>query len=484
MAYNTIVQIVGKVITTLISLVLVASLTRHLGVSGFGQYTTIFAYLAFFGVFADFGFFWIFVREIAKPDADIDKATSNILTLRTVVGIAVFGLATLIAIFVPQYDGFRLGIGITALASLFQALNSTYVGVFQNKLRMDKAAMTDVIGRAVILILTLYLIKQNYGLNLILWAYAIGNMINFFASAYLGKIYVHFRPTFDFKYWWELFRQAVPMGIVLVLGLIYFKIDSVMLSLMKTSTDIGIYGPPYKVLEIFQFLPAIFMGNVFPIMTRYILTKDERLQNVLQKAFDFLTILGWPLVVGTIFTATRIIRIVAGQEFVTAHTIPPVLGLPATSPTALQILVCAVGLSFISYMFGYLVIALGKQSKMIWPYVILVFFNVIANFILIPHYSYIGAAAVTVMTEILVLVFSWRVAHKYLEIKLSLVILWKVLFASVFLGVFLYFTADSLNIILLMVLAALVYGVALYAVGGINQEMFTSLLPGKKTETE
>lgn len=483
-AYNTVVQVVGKVITTLASLVMVAALTRHLGVSGYGQYTTVFAYLGFFAVLADFGFFWIFVREIAKPDADTNKITSNILTLRTVVGIVVFGLSVLIALFVPQYASFRLGIMIIALASLFQAMNSTYVGVFQNKLRMDKAAISDVVGRVLILVVTLYLIKIDAGLNSILWAVAVGNFANFALSAYLGKIYVHFRPAFDFVYWRKLFVEALPMGVILVLGIIYFKIDSVMLSLMRSATDIGIYGPPYKVLEVFQLLPAIFMGNVFPIMTRYIHTGDERIQNVLQKSFDFLTIIAWPLIIGTIFTASRIIGIVAGSDFLTAHTIPPVFGVPATSPLALQILVCAVGLSFVSYLFGYLVIAMGKQSKMIWPYVILVVFNIVMNLILIPHYSYIGAAFVTVLTEVLILTFAWRVTHKYLKINLNLIIVWKVLFASIFLGVFLYFTAQSLNIILLIILAAVVYGIALYAVGGVNREMFRSLLPGKKEEVE
>ena len=65
-AYNTVVQVVGKVLTTLISLVLIAALTRYLGVSGYGSYTTIFAYIQFFAVLADFGFFWFFLREISK----------------------------------------------------------------------------------------------------------------------------------------------------------------------------------------------------------------------------------------------------------------------------------------------------------------------------------------------------------------------------------------------------------------------------------
>lgn len=483
-AYNTVVQIIGKVITTLISLVLVGALTRYLGVAGYGQYTTIFAYLAFFGVLADFGLFWIFVREIAKPDVDFKKATSNILTLRIVIGIFIYGLATILALFIPQYDNFHSGIAIIAIASLFLALNSTYVGIFQNKLRMDKAVITDIVGRIIILLLTLYLIKLNHGLNLILWAYAVGNVVNFVLSAYLGRVYVAWRPAFDLPYWKILLKNALPMAIVLILGMLFFKIDTLMLSLMKSSTDVGIYGPPYKILEILILLPAIFMGNIFPIVTRYIYEGDTRLQSALQKSFDFLMILAWPIMIGIIFTASRIIKLMAGADFAVAQTIAPILGHAATSALTLQILAVAVALSFISHLFGYLVIALGKQEKMIKPYVILVVINVALNLLIIPKYSYIGAAITTVVTEVLGLIFAWYVARKYVNLRFNLKVVWQTLFATAFLGVFLYIIGDKLNLILLIISSLMVYTVALYAVGAVSYEMFLNLIPSKKKEMD
>lgn len=477
-AYNTVIQIIGKAITTIISLYLVAALTRYLGVSGYGQYTTIFAYVGFFSVLADFGFFWILVREIADPKADIHKSVSNILTLRTILGIVFFGLAFLISFLIPQYHEFRMGIAIVGLASLWLALNSTYIGVFQNKLRMDKAAITDILGRLIILGITIYLIKKDLGLNSILWAYAIGNIINFFASAYLGRIYANFRPAFDFVYWKKVIWQAFPMGIVLLLGLIYFKIDTVMLSLMRSSEDVGIYGPPYKVLEILMLVPSMFMGNVFPIVTRYIFDKDPRVQNALQKSFDFLFLMVVPVVLGVMFTAPRIIRLVAGREFVTAQTIGPVFGIQATSAFALQILIVAVGFSFISHLFGYLVIALGKQAKLIGPYIFLAIFNIGLNLILIPKISYIGAAFVTVLTEILVLVFSWWIAKKHLDIKFNLKIIWQTLFAGVILAIFLAFSARYIHLAILIPVSILLYTLALWLVGGVNKTMVKTLLRG------
>lgn len=477
-AYNTAVQVIGKVLTTLISLFLVAALTRYLGVAGYGQYTTIFAFSQFFGVFADFGFFWFLVREISKPEAPQEKIFNNVLTFRTLLALVVFVIAFVAALFIPQYHNFRFGIGIIAAATFWQVLNGTYVGIFQNRLRMDKAALTDVLGRLVILVLVLVQIKTGASLNKILWSYFVGNMVNFLVSAWLGRIYLKFRPAFDFPFWRHILRECWPIFLVSMLSLISFKIDTVMLSLMKSSTDVGIYGPPYKVIEIFILLPGIFMGNVFPIVTAYIYSQDARLQGAFQKSFDFLIIAALPLIAAVIVLAERVIRIVAGQEFVSAHTIGPVLGIPATSVLALQILIIAVGIAYISHLFNYTVIALGKQAKLIGPNIIFVIFNVALNLFLIPRISYIGAALVTVLTEIVVVSLYFRVLRRYLVIKIDLRILPKTILAAIILGLTLYWLR-FLSLWYLVPIGVVVYSIALFLVRAVSKEMIFAIISPK-----
>ena len=474
-AYNTIVQIIGKVATTLISLILVAALARYLGVAGFGQYTTIFAYSQFFAVLADFGFFWFLVREIAKDEKQTEKIANNVLTFRSIIALLIFSLSFLIALFIPQYHQIRWGIGIIAAASFWQVLNGTYVGIFQNKLRMDKAAITDVLGRLVILGLVLYLVSRSATLEVILWAYLLGNIINFFSSAFLGRIYLHFRPAFDFDLWRKIFWQALPISVVTILSMIYFKIDTIMLSLLKTPTDVGIYGPAYKVLEILLIFPAIFMGNVFPILTRYLHQGDKRLESAFQKAFDFLILSALPVVVAVIFLSPRIIQIVAGQDFLSAQTIGPVWGMAATSSLVLQILIVAAGISFLSHLFGYTVIAVGKQTKLIGTNLLLVIFNVILNLILIPKFSYIGAAFVTVMTEMLVVFLYFKVMRRYLALKIHFDILWKVMISSIILGLALKFLG-FMSLWLLVPIGVMVYLSSLWLVRGISKEAILPII--------
>lgn len=476
-ASNTLVQIIGKVITTATSLILITALTRYLGVAGYGEFTTIFSYVSFFAVFADLGFFSIMVREISKPHSETQKIVNNIMTVRSILGIVVFLLCFIIALFLPAYnDTIKYGIGIIAFGWFWTTVNSTYVGVFQAKHQMYKATLTDIIGRLIILGLVLFFIQQGYSLLAIVWAYAIGNLVNFIGSVILGWNIVPFRFAFDYALWKKMFAEALPMGVVLLFGIIYLRIDSVMLSLMKTQTDVGIYGAPYKILEILALIPGIFMGNVFPIITRYYNENDDRLYAALQKSFDFLVTIALPLVAGTFLLATPIIGFIAGGEFQTTTTINNIFGHPANSAMVLQILIFATGIIFISQIFTNTAVAIGKQRELVWPYVLFAGVNILINLLLIPRLSYIGASIATVITEFLVLITIWQIVKKHLpKIHIKFNIVWRVVFATLVMALFIYYFA-YLNLFVIIAAAIIIYFVVLYLVGGYNKDMIKMLI--------
>jgi O-antigen/teichoic acid export membrane protein len=61
-AHNTLVQIIGKLISTGLGLFSLALITRSIGTAGFGEYTTIYTFLTFFAVIADLGLTLITVQ--------------------------------------------------------------------------------------------------------------------------------------------------------------------------------------------------------------------------------------------------------------------------------------------------------------------------------------------------------------------------------------------------------------------------------------
>lgn len=458
-ALNTGVQILGRVITTIISLIAIAALTRYLGTSGFGLYTTIFAYVGILAVAADFGFYWIGLREISKDPRQKDRIFTNLLIFRTLLAIFVYGAGSLISLYFPYPSIIKVGIALISLAYFFQTLNSTFIAIFQINYRMDKAVLTDIVGRAVILALILFQIQQKLALEWILTSYIIANIINFLASFLLARPYFKFRLGFDFALWKYFFKETLPMGIILVLGIVYFRVDTLILSFLKSPTEVGIYGAPYKVIEIFLTLPAMFLGNVFPVITKNLLEDKEQFRRVFQTSFDFLMLSVGGLIAGALALALPIMALVAGKEFSESYTIS--FGAwPAHTGLILQILVLAVGLSYLINLLESTLVAAGYQYKLVIPKLSFLIFNVVLNLIFIPRYSYLAAAWITFLTEIVVIITASIILRRIIRLKLKWQTTSRVLLAAFLMYLTIRFCPLQ-NLIITIPLAILSYGIYL-----------------------
>ncbi|MFA6423026.1 MAG: flippase [Patescibacteria group bacterium] len=479
-AYNTTVQIVGKVVTTIISLFIIGILTRSLGVNGFGQYTTAFAYVNFIAVIVDMGFFTVLVREIVFAKYPLEKIVNNIITFRAVIAIVIYLISVIIAQFLPYEPIIKIGIALASLAVFFLSMNSTIIALFQAKFRIDKGVISDVIGRLIILISLLVISHKSTNLTLIITAYIIGNFVNFVINYLFAKKYVAIKPAFDFEFWKMIYKEALPMGILIIIGFIYFKIDMVVLSLMKPSYDVGIYGASYKVLEIVLTLPAMFMGAMFPIITQYISQKDERLNNAVQKSFDFLNLITWPIVIGGIFLSVPIIKIIGGNEFVNASAISW-HGYAITPSIVLSILLLALGLSGISLLFGQVVLAMKKQRDLIMPNIIIAIINLSLNIIFIHYWSYLAAAIITVLSEFLSLYFAFKIYRRYIDFLPKMTNFIKYIFSAIIMGLVIYLS-KSLGFVISAFLGTITYVVFLFLTKAIDIAIINQIINLNKNE--
>ena len=457
-AYNTVVQVASKGITTIIGVLTLGLLTRYLGAKGYGEYTTIFAFLGFFAVIADFGLFSIIVREIAKRPEDKEKIFGNILALRIVLALTILVLPPLVAYFIPQYNmNIKTGIAIGAFSSFFILINQAMVAIFQVNLKMDRFVVSDTVGRAVILALIYYLIKIDLGFTPIIFANAIGNLITVILSLALASTFIKIRLYFDWKYWRWVFMESLALGLVVILGLIYFRTGQVILSLFRGSIEVGIYGAPYKILEILITIPAIFIGSVFPIISRYLAANDQRLESALQKSFDFLALMAFPVVVGVFMTARPVMLLLAGPEFI-ASVLP------------LQILIFAIGIIFFGTLAGNAIIAASLQKKLLKVYIASVIFNITANLIFIPLYSYHAAATITVLTEVWACSAAYFIVWKNLNWRPRFGYALKTVISALIMAGVVYVLKNN-NLLLQVTAGAASYILTLSLLGGINKDM-------------
>lgn len=462
-AHNTLFQLVGKIISTGIGIVVIGLLTRYLGPHDYGQYTTVIAYLQIFAIVLDLGLYIVLVKKISEPGADIEKLTNNIFTLRLGSAILFLAAAPLVSLWFPYSDLVRWGILVTTVSYLAISLNQVLSGLFQRFLRMDQVTYGEVLGRIVLLAGTWWVIQQEGSLLWILAVVIVSNAVNFAYVFRAAKRLVPIALAFDWPLWLAVLKESWPIAISVAFNLIYFKADTIILSLFRSQSEVGIYGATYKVLEVMITLPAMFAGLVMPVLTAaYAQRNLDRFRHVQQRAFHFLSLLALPLIVGTMFIAEPLMRFVAGSEFSEAGSI-------------LRILIIATGVIFVGSLFGNTVVAVNKQRSMIMAYVIVAIVSLGGYLTIIPRFGNYGAAWMTVISELSITIASFIVVYRQTKQGLEFSGFLRALLAAAVMAGVLWLT-HSWHWLAMLTLGVVAYGVAVIAFRAITNADLKEIL--------
>lgn len=467
-AHNTLIQVIGKIVSTILGLFSLALITRYLGQTGFGEYTTIMTFLTFFAVIADLGLTLITVQMISGQKSDENKILNNLFSLRLISALFFIGLAPLTVVFFPYSAAVKVGVIIAAVSFVFPALNQILVGLFQKKLNMDRAAIAEVVSRVILVCGIILTQVLGAGLTGILLASIASSAASFLLHYIFALKFATIKFQFDLSLWKEIITRSWPLAITIVLNLIYLRADTLILSLFRSPETVGLYGAAYKIIDVLTTLPFMFAGLILPILTTaWIENNKDYFKKILQKSFDCMAIIALPLVIGAQLLGKPIMYFVAGPDFVLAGEI-------------LKVLIFAVAAIFLGTMFSHAVIAIDKQKKMIGFYIFTSVTSLAAYLYLIPRYSYMGAASVTIYSELLIAIFSAYCIFKYTHFFPGLKIVLKSLLSGIVMGGFIYifpayFQTSLGGLLLILVLASLTYFLVLYLLGGISSEDLRSI---------
>jgi O-antigen/teichoic acid export membrane protein len=480
---NTAIQVAGRAIMAVTSIVILKAISGFLSVEGYGMYKGVYDFLAFFGIIADLGLFTIAVREMGRGERDRNFIASNIFGMRMVLAISAMALATIAAFAIPSYAGTPIptGVAVASMAVFLAIMHGTVSSVLQVELKMQYATIGLVGGKLLSLGWMMAVIfyffagdPSDTAFYYLLLAGVVGNLFAFAFTFYYALKYAKLRPKFDAEYWKEIMVTSVPYGLALILNMVYFRIDSIMILWMEGPRENGFYGPAVSILEILSVVPVYFMNSVLPTLSKAVKDGGEKVTRILQLSFDFLYMLGVPMALGLYLLAYPIIFLITQPEFL-SNLDEGIYG----SDIALQILVFAMFFAFLNSIFTYTMVAVNKQNHLLWINGFAAIGNVIANFFVIPEYGFRGAAMTSVATEGFILIVAFFVARKFVKFKFSWKRIGKATTAAALMGFvvwwlrepsYYWFGMENFNVIFLSIVGALVYGGVLLITGTIPQE--------------
>ncbi|MBI3120637.1 MAG: flippase [Candidatus Kerfeldbacteria bacterium] len=461
-ASNTVQQVIGKALSTAIGIWVLSAVTTYLGTGGYGQYIIIISFLSFFSILADLGLYVILTKKISEPGADEQRVTANIFTMRLVTAVVLLGLAPLVVMLFPYAPIVKTGIAITTFSFLFITLTQVLYGVFQKHLAVYKIAFAENAGRVVLLIGTLLVIHFNGGLLWIMAVVVFGSFCNLLLTTIWVQRYVRLQLRWEWDVWKDVLHASWPIALSIVFNLVYFRADALILAYYWPDSDVGIYGQPYKILEVLASIPAIFAGLALPVLTNAFARNDRsRFFRVLQKSVDALLMMAVPLVIGTYFVATDVVVWISKPAF-------------APSGPVLRILILATAMIFLGNLFANTVVAINKQKTIILGYAAVAVIAIVGYFYFIPRYSYFGAAWMTVATEGLMMLISMILVYRTTRAPFSFSVPLRIVLSAAVMGFAMWLVSD-IHFLLRILMGVVVYGIMILSTGALNKQTLQDL---------
>lgn len=384
-AHNTLVQLIGKVLSTLLGVIAIGILTRHLGAEKFGWYITASAFLQFVGVFTDFGFTLITSSMLAQGLFDRRKLFGTIFTWRLISALFFHGSAGALIFLFPYNWEIKLAVVILAISFVAAALTQVFIGYYQERLRMWVGAMGELLSRVLLVAGVSLVAWQGWGFLPTIVAVTIPGII---FTGYLWYKSEGVVLTIDKTISPVLFARLWPVALAIIFNTLYSQGDRLLLPLYVSQTEVGFYGAAYRILDVVLQTSSLITGLMLPLIAQaWSRARTEDFKKYFQLCFDLNALLLLPMLAGIFVLHTPIMRLIAGSEFAAAGAV-------------LRLLALAVFGYCFGTTFGHIALAINRQRHSLLVFASNAIMSIIAYLIFIPRYGIFGAAGVTIFSEL------------------------------------------------------------------------------------
>jgi O-antigen/teichoic acid export membrane protein len=330
---------------------------------------------------------------------------------------------------------------------------SVFIGHEQFKLE----ALVVLIERVILLTLGVIVLVMELGLI----PFAIVFMVSGFISLIIViAFYIHYigniKIVWELSYVKKLVKESLPFGMTAAAFMIYFRVDTVMLSLLKNDAEVGWYNAAYRLIEGLIVIPTILYYVLFP---RLSVLHEEARESVLrlsQMACKYTIAVALLIVFLGMITAEKLILLIYGMEYI-------------NSVSSWRILLAGVTFMFLWSVF---VVILNSTNR---PHIPLIGVgvgsatNIILNLFLIPKFGYIGTSVSTVVSEIVLFCYLLiALSRNGFKLKLIENAVKPMLASAASMGIIFLFLKG--NEVMAVLIGAIGYFAALYIFGFFNEE--------------
>ncbi len=401
---NAILNGLRSALNLIFPLITFPYVSRILSVDGMGIYNFSNTYINYFALLAGLGVSTYAVREGAKYRDNREKISgfaSEVFTINVISTIAAYLLLFCSLVIFNNLYKYVTCILIFSLQLLFNTIGTEWVyNIYED---YSYITIRSIVFKIISIVLLFVFVRNStdylWYAGITVFASVGSNLLNYINA----KKIIDIKLTKNVKWRYHL-RPILVIFASSVAITLYVSSDTTILGLLKGDYAVGIYGVAVKIYSIASGLISGLLVVTIPRLAMLLgKRKIKEYKLILGKVISSVSILVLPAAVGLIMLSKEAILIIAGKKYL-------------SSILSLQIITSAFIFSNYGMIFNECILIPAKrENKSLYNTLITGIINVILNFILIPIWSYDGAALSTVIAELMVMVLNGWSARDYIS---------------------------------------------------------------------
>ncbi|MEH6671177.1 oligosaccharide flippase family protein [Halopseudomonas sp.] len=321
LAFSVIFRFSGLGITFLTGIFL----ARNVGPGLFGEYSLAITWLAVFSVVMSVGMPELVMRSVAslgKLDKDKEIFACFLEGNLALIAVHLLGLAlALLCVFIFSINP------VYAVISVLLVSAGAFLNYFQGFIRGRFSGASALVVQSVIVPLTFLLlvsasifIDNEVTLLRIFICLLLSNFIGLCCALYY--VFRFFR-TQDFPLSWQINGRlglklfaGLPFMLLALLALLNIRADMMVLGLVSTSAELGVYAAAAKLSELFLIPVVLINFSLLPDVVRLLSTREIGIAKARVVVVYKLIVLGYlPALLLAFLYSAEIVEFVYGAEF-------------------------------------------------------------------------------------------------------------------------------------------------------------------------
>lgn len=383
------------------SMVTVGLTVRHLGGESYGNLTTAIVFISLWTSLTELGVGAVITRRVTSGTGDLERLVrvNTGLSIFYSIPLTLISIGVGLAIYRDEPTVVQV-LPIIGLSLALTAISSCMAPVFLVTVRFGSVAFSDFGGRALSLVLTLVLLHLDTGIVWFAVVQLVPPVVVLVMQGVAASRIISWRPVWSLSESWALMRESLPQTAVLIIGVLYWRIDGVLLSVLDTPVGVATYYLATTVAFTLSIVPTFFQTATLSTMTALYAEAPDRLARFTEQAIRTMMFLGLPIAAVGWVVAAPAMTLMGSDE------------LDSSAGTTLAILLVAVGVTFLNGSLSQALFAAHQQVFLLRLNIVTLLINIGLNVALVPTWSVVGAAVALLVTEATGLVIvAWRLAR-------------------------------------------------------------------------